>query len=72
MYIVSFFCRNELCLTMSNDIMKSLIILIQNNYGDADILLRILNNLKNEKPLFPPDKEYLDNILKKYFPNEKF
>ena len=57
---------------MSNDIMKSLIVLIQNNYGDADILLRILNNLKNEKPLFPPDKEYLDIILKKYFPNEKF
>lgn len=57
---------------MSNDIMKSLIILIQNNYGDADILLRILNNLKNEKPLFPPDKEYLNVILKKYFPNEKF
>jgi hypothetical protein len=57
---------------MSNDIMKLLIILIQNNYGDGDILLRILNNLKNEKYLFPPDKEYLDTILKKYFPNEKF
>ncbi len=52
--------------------MKSLIILIQNNYGDADILLRILNNIKNEKPLFPPDKEYLKVVLKKYFPNEKF
>ncbi|GKS67149.1 hypothetical protein YTPLAS73_06960 [Nitrosarchaeum sp.] len=57
---------------MSNDIMKSLIILIQNNYGDVDILLRILHNLKNEKPLFQPDKEYLDIILKNYFPNEKF
>jgi hypothetical protein len=57
---------------MSNDIMKSLIIMIQNNYGDADILLRILNSLKNEKSLFPPDKEYLDIILQKYFPNEKF
>jgi hypothetical protein len=57
---------------MSNDIMKLIIILIQNNYGDGDILLRILNNLKNEKDLFPPDKEYLDTILKKYFPNEKF
>lgn len=57
---------------MSNDIMKSLIIMIQNHYGDTDILLRILNNLKNEKPLFPPDKEYLDIILQKYFPNEKF
>ena len=57
---------------MSNDVMKSLIIMIQNNYGDIDILLRILNNFKNEKPLFPPDKEYLDNILQKYFPNEKF
>ena len=57
---------------MSNDIMKSLIIMIQNNYGDIDILLRILYNLKNEKPLFPPDKEYLDTVLHKYFPNEKF
>jgi hypothetical protein len=57
---------------MSNDVMKSLIIMIQNHYGDTDILLRILNNLKNEKPLFPPDKEYLDIILQKYFPNEKF
>lgn len=57
---------------MSNDVMKSLIIMIQNHYGDTDILLRILNNLKNEKPLFPPDKDYLDIILQKYFPNEKF
>ncbi|WP_157832748.1 hypothetical protein [Nitrosarchaeum koreense] len=57
---------------MSNDVMRSLIIMIQNHYGDTDILLRILNNLKNEKPLFPPDKEYLDIILQKYFPNEKF
>ncbi|HXW03263.1 MAG TPA: hypothetical protein VD651_03265 [Nitrosarchaeum sp.] len=57
---------------MSNDVMKSLIIMIQNHYGDTDILLRILNNLKNEKPLFPPDKEYLDIVLQKYFPNEKF
>ncbi|MCV0412071.1 hypothetical protein [Nitrosarchaeum sp.] len=57
---------------MSNDVMKSLIIMIQNHYGDTDILLRILNNLKNEKPLFPPDKEYLNIILQKYFPNEKF
>jgi len=57
---------------MSNDVMKSLIIMIQNHYGDTDILLRILNNLKHEKPLFPPDKEYLDIILQKYFPNEKF
>lgn len=57
---------------MSNDVMKSLIIMIQNNYGDTDILIRILNNLKNEKPLFPPDKEYLDIVLQKYFPNEKF
>jgi len=57
---------------MSNNVMKSLIIMIQNHYGDIDILLRILNNLKNEKPLFPPDKEYLDIILQKYFPNEKF
>lgn len=57
---------------MSTDVMKSLIIMIQNHYGDTDILLRILNNLKNEKPLFPPDKEYLDIILQKYFPNEKF
>ncbi len=57
---------------MSNNVMKSLIIMIQNNYGDTDILIRILNNLKNEKPLFPPDKEYLDIVLQKYFPNEKF
>ena len=57
---------------MSNDVMKSLIIMIQNSYGDTDILIRILNNLKNEKPLFPPDKEYLDIVLQKYFPNEKF
>jgi len=63
---------SELSYIMSSDIMKLLIILIQNNYGDIDILLRILNNLKNEKPLFPPDKEYVDIVLKSYFPNEKF
>ena len=72
MCIVSFFYSDELCSIMSNDVMKSLIILIQNNYGDVDILLRILNNLKNEKPLFPPDKEYVYIVLKIYFPNEKF
>ena len=52
--------------------MKSIVILIQNDYGDSDILLRILNNIKNRKSIFPPDREYLKIVLKKYFPNEKF
>jgi hypothetical protein len=51
-------------------LMKSIIVLLQNDKGDKDILIRILNNLKNNKKLFGPDKSYLVTILKKHLPED--
>ena len=51
--------------------MKSIIVLVQNNKGDKEILIRILNNLNKNKQLFSPDKLYLQSIFEKYLPDEK-
>jgi len=51
---------------MSEDLMKSIIVLIQNGIGDKEILMRILNDLKKDKRPFPPDKSYLKTIIEKY------
>ena len=56
---------------MSEELMKSLIILIQNDMGDKEILMRILNNLKNDKKPFGPDYSYLKTIIEKYLPKDK-
>ena len=51
--------------------MKSIIVLIQNDMGDKEILIRILNDLKNNKKPFGPDKSYLKTIIEKYLPKDK-
>ena len=56
---------------MNEDFMKSIIVLIQNDRGDKEILMRILNDLKKDKNLFGPDKSYLKTIIEKYLPEDK-
>jgi len=56
---------------MNEDFMKSIIVLIQNDIGDKEILMRILNDLKKDKNLFGPDKLYLKTIIEKYLPEDK-
>jgi hypothetical protein len=55
---------------MSEDLMKSIIVLIQNDIGDKEILMRILNDLKKEKRPFGPDKSYLKNVIEKHLPED--
>lgn len=50
--------------------MKSIIVLIQNNKGDKEILMRILNDLQKDKKPFGPDKLYLKSIIEKYSPED--
>ncbi len=56
---------------MSEDLIKSIIVLIQNERGDKEILMRILNDLRKDKNLFGPDKSYLKTIIAKYQPEDK-
>jgi len=51
--------------------MKSIIVLMQNDIGDKEILMRILNDLRKEKRPFGPDKSYLKNIIEKHLPEYK-
>ena len=51
--------------------MKSIIVLIQNDRGDKEILMRILNDLRKDKKPFGPDKLYLKTIIEKYLPEDK-
>jgi hypothetical protein len=55
---------------MSDDLMKSIIVLIQNDKGDKEILMRILNDLKKDKKPFGPDKPYLRTIIEEYLPED--
>lgn len=55
---------------MSEDLMKSIIVLVQNDKGDKEILMRILNDLNKNKKPFGPDKSYLKSILEKYIPDD--
>jgi len=50
--------------------MKSIIVLVQNDKGDKEILMRILNDLNKNKKPFGPDKSYLKSILEKYIPDD--
>lgn len=56
---------------MSEDLIKSIIVLIQNERGDKEILMRILNDLRKDKDLFGPDMSYLKTIIEKYQPEDK-
>ena len=56
---------------MSEDLMKSIIELIQNDRGDKEILMRILYDLRKNKKPFGPDKLYLKTIIEKYLPEDK-
>ncbi len=56
---------------MSEDLIKSILVLIQNDKGDREILMRILNDLRKDKKTFGPDKSYLKNIIEKYLPEDK-
>ncbi len=56
---------------MNEELLKSAIILLQNEWGDKEILIRIINDLKNDKKLFGPDKEYLKKLIEKYLPEDK-
>lgn len=56
---------------MSADLMKSVIILIQNDKGDKEILMRILNDLNKDKKPFGPDKLYLKYVIEKYTPEDR-
>lgn len=56
---------------MTEDLIKSIIVLIQNDIGDKEILMRILNDLRKDKMIFGPDKLYLKNIIEKYLPDDK-
>ena len=56
---------------MSEDLMRSIIVLLQNDAGDNEILMRILNDLKKDKNPFGPDKLYLKTIIEKYLLEDK-
>ncbi len=56
---------------MNEEIIKSIIVLIQNDLGDKDILFRILNYLRNDKKPFGPDLKYLKSLFEKNLPDEK-
>ena len=57
---------------MSEDLMKSIIVLIQNDKGDKEILMRILYDLRKNKKPFGSDKLYLKTIIEKYLPEDKY
>jgi len=57
---------------MSEDLMKSIIGLIQNDKGDKEILMRILYDLRKNKKPFGSDKSYLKTIIEKYLPEDKY
>ena len=56
---------------MNEELLKSVIVLLQNDWGDKEILIRIINDLRNDKKLFGPDKEYLKQLIKKHLPEDK-
>ena len=56
---------------MSEELIKSILVLIQNDIGDKEILMRILNDLRKDKKPFGPDKSYLKNIIEKYLSEDK-
>jgi len=51
---------------MSNDLIRSVVYLIESGKGDVGRLNYILNVLQNGKPLFASDKKYLDTLILTY------
>ena len=56
---------------MSEDLIKSIIVLIQDDQGGKEILMRILYDLRKNKKPFGPDKSYLKTIIEKNLPEAK-
>ncbi|MBI3639501.1 MAG: hypothetical protein HY223_04210 [Thaumarchaeota archaeon] len=50
----------------SNDLMKSVIILMQNGIGDTMRLYSILLALRKEEPLSLSDQQYLQDLIEKH------
>jgi hypothetical protein len=51
---------------MSNDLIRSVVYLIESKKGDVGRLNYILNTLHDRKPLFVSDKKYLDSLISIY------
>jgi len=56
---------------MSNDLIKSVIYLIESGKGDVGRLNYILNVLQDGKVLFASDKKYLDTLISTYIDSAK-
>jgi hypothetical protein len=56
---------------MSNDLVRSVIYLIESGKGDVGRLNYILNVLQDGKPLFESDKKYLDTLISTYIDSAK-
>ncbi len=56
---------------MSNDLIRSVVYLIESKKGDVGRLNYILNTLQDRKPLFVSDKKYLDSLISTYIDSAK-
>jgi hypothetical protein len=55
----------------SDDLMKSVIILMQGGIGDTMRLYSILLVLRKEEPLSLSDQQYLQDLIEKHLDREK-
>lgn len=56
---------------MSNDLIRSVLYLIESRKGDVGRLNYILNTLQDGKSLFASDKKYLDRLISAYIDSTK-
>ena len=56
---------------MSNDLIRSVLYLIESRKGDVGRLNYILNTLQDGKSLFASDKKYLDTLISTYIDSTK-
>jgi hypothetical protein len=56
---------------MYNDLIRSVVYLIESKKGDVGRLNYILNTLHDKKPLFASDKKYLDSLISTYIDSAK-
>src|SRR5712692_5095465 len=56
---------------MPDDLIKSVLYLIESRKGDVGRLNYILNTLQDGKPLFSSDKKYLDTLILAYIDSAK-
>ena len=56
---------------MSNDLIRSVVYLIESKKGDVGRLNYILNTLNDKKPIFASDKKYLDSLISIYIDSAK-